>query len=64
MINASMPLSMNHSPIDAPANGAKYCAEAGASAPAATTIVSSNAPAFSSSAMTRAMFDCFWPTAT
>ena len=54
-----MPLSMNHSPIAAPENGARYCAEAGASAPAATMIVYSIAPAFSNSAMTRAMLDCF-----
>ena len=36
----------------------------GREAAATTTMVSASAPAFSSSAMTRATFDCFWPTAT
>ena len=64
MIRASMPLSMNHSPIEAPENGARYWSAAESEAAAATTMVYSMAPAFSSSEMTRAMLDCFWPIAT
>ena len=39
MINASMPLSMNHSPMAAPANGARYWLVAESEALALTMIV-------------------------
>ena len=59
-----MPLSMNHSPIEAPANGARYCMDAVSDAVATTTMVYCIAPVSSSTAMLRATFDCFWPMAT
>ena len=59
-----MPLSMNHSPIAAPANGARYWFVAESAAGDATMIVYGIAPASSSTAMTRAIVDCFWPIAT
>ena len=59
-----MPLSMNHSPIAAPANGARYWLVAESEAVAAMTMVYGIAPASSNTLTTRATFDCFWPTAT
>ena len=59
-----MPLSMNHSPIAAPANGARYWLVAESDAGDATMIVYGIAPASSSTAMMRAIVDCFWPIAT
>ena len=59
-----MPLSMNHSPIAAPANGARYWFVAESAAGDARTIVYGIAPASSSTLTSRAMVDCFWPIAT
>ena len=59
-----MPLSMNHSPIAAPANGARYWLVAESAAGDAMTIVYGIAPVSSSTAMRRAIVDCFWPMAT
>ena len=59
-----MPLSMNHSPMAAPANGARYWLVAESDAGEATTMVYGIAPASSSTAITRATVDCFWPIAT
>ena len=59
-----MPLSMNHSPIAAPANGARYWFAADSEAGAATMMVYGIAPAASRAAINRAMVDSFWPIAT
>ena len=59
-----MPLSMNHSPIAAPANGARYWLVAESAAGDARTMEYGIAPASSSTPMIRAMVDCFWPIAT
>ena len=64
MISASMPLSMNHSPMEAPAKGARYWLVAESEAVAETTMVYGSAPVCASVSITRATFAFFWPTAT
>src|SRR5260370_2216159 len=64
MMSACMPLSMNHSPMAQPENGARYWFVAESDADAATTMLYFIASFSSSTLMTRAILDCFWPTAT
>ena len=59
-----MPLSMNHSPIAAPANGARYWLAAESDAPDARMMLYGIAPASSRIEMMRATVDCFCPIAT
>ena len=59
-----MPLSMNHSPIAAPAKGARYWLVAESDAGDARMMVYGIAPASSSTPMIRAIVDCFCPIAT
>jgi len=55
---------MNHSPIAAPAKGARYWLVAESAAGAATTIVYGIASAASSTEISWAIVDCFCPIAT
>ena len=55
---------MNHSPIAAPAKGARYWLVAESDAGDARMMVYGIAPACSSTPMIRAIVDCFCPIAT
>ena len=55
---------MNHSPMAAPANGARYWLVAESDAGDARMMLYGSAPASSSTETMRAIVDCFWPIAT
>lgn len=64
MMSACLPLSRKYSPIATPAYGARYWSDADSLAVAETTVVYSMAPCSSSTLMTRATVERFWPIAT